>query len=101
MCLLLFTHAFSVTLFVLFCSVFKYVLIVSLAFRLPRNYCISINCIQSDMFGRESQKESTLILLKEKKNKQKQNMDLPIIRRSENNSLLLSGERVGSWGMCW
>jgi hypothetical protein len=47
------------------------------------NYCVSISHTQSDMLGRESQKEGTLILLKEK-NKQKQNMDLPIMCWSEN-----------------
>lgn len=61
----------------------QYLLVIPLAFRLPRNDCTSINLTQFDMLGRESQKEGRLILLKER-NKQKQNMDLPIICWREN-----------------
>ena len=44
---------------------FQYVFVVSLALRLPRNYCTAIKLTQSDMIGRESRKEGRLILLKE------------------------------------
>ena len=57
--------------------------VVSLAFRLPRDYWASIKLTRSDMFGRDSQKEGTLILSKQQQQQQqqtkrKQNMDLPI-----------------------
>lgn len=66
--------------FPLFCRIS---LFVSLVFRVPRNDCTSVNLTQFDMVGRESQKEGRLILLKER-NKQKQNMGLPIICWREN-----------------
>ena len=79
--------------FLLLNFVLQYLLVIPLAFRLPRNDCISINLTQFDMLGRESQKEGRLILLKER-NKQKQNMDLPIICWRENT--IPSCSQVGS-----